>query len=377
MQVSNVSYWSDFKLLFWSCFYLPIILQNRASVVLPSSALVILFPYKTYIEYGRDFYLLYYWKLKINERNVTDSISVGRALTCSAGHNACFNVKIRIPLCKVSNVRIFVSFLVMVCGFLRAFRFLPSFHNWPPYNLTLSSQTHYILFHSVNGSLQYFYIYFIFLFFVFQFSRDNDWDFMPARFWVGMWTVLFILLIVIFNLSALVKYITRFTEESFATLIALIFIVEAFKKLFEIEKYSPVNFDPNGPIPTVCHCVHQNCTSDLISNTSYLYTSNYTCADYMDLDLSGLATNSCITQGGYYECGPKKYVGDVFFFSILLFLGTFSIAIALIDFKRTTVFPSMVSHWLLCLFEILPTYSTYLSNGLHWLTKRSSNSSAL
>ncbi|KAJ8313637.1 hypothetical protein KUTeg_008198 [Tegillarca granosa] len=56
--------------------------------------------------------------------------------------------------------------------------------------------------------------------------------------------------------------------------------------------------------------------------------------------LLGEATDQYM--GGFYDCGPKKYVGDVFFFSILLFLGTFSIAIALIDFKRTTVFPSMI-----------------------------------
>lgn len=35
-----------------------------------------------------------------------------------------------------------------------------------------------------------------------------------------------------FDLSALVRYITRFTEESFASLIAVIFIAEAFKKLW-------------------------------------------------------------------------------------------------------------------------------------------------
>jgi hypothetical protein len=77
---------------------------------------------------------------------------------------------------------------------------------------------------------------------------------MPARFWVGMWTVLFILIIVIFNLSACVKYITRFTEDSFATLIAIIFIVEAFKKLFEIGTNYPVNYHPGDPIPDICSC---------------------------------------------------------------------------------------------------------------------------
>ena len=40
-------------------------------------------------------------------------------------------------------------------------------------------------------------------------ARDNGWDFMPARVWIGLWTAGLILVIVIFNLSAAVKYITR------------------------------------------------------------------------------------------------------------------------------------------------------------------------
>lgn len=46
---------------------------------------------------------------------------------------------------------------------------------------------------------------------------------------------------VAFDLSALVRYITRFTEESFAALIALIFMVESFKKLAMIVDYYPVD----------------------------------------------------------------------------------------------------------------------------------------
>ena len=48
---------------------------------------------------------------------------------------------------------------------------------------------------------------------------------------------------VAFDLSALVRYITRFTEESFALLIALIFIVEAFKKLIHILDHYAVDLN--------------------------------------------------------------------------------------------------------------------------------------
>jgi hypothetical protein len=46
-------------------------------------------------------------------------------------------------------------------------------------------------------------------------KSKNEVDFMEFRLWVGLWTSLFLLLIVMFNLSFLVKYITRFTEGYF------------------------------------------------------------------------------------------------------------------------------------------------------------------
>jgi hypothetical protein len=46
-------------------------------------------------------------------------------------------------------------------------------------------------------------------------KSKNEVDFMEFRLWVGLWTSLFLLLVVMFNLSFLVKYITRFTEGYF------------------------------------------------------------------------------------------------------------------------------------------------------------------
>lgn len=43
-----------------------------------------------------------------------------------------------------------------------------------------------------------------------------------------------LLVIVAFDLSFLVRYITRFTEESFAVLISVIFIYEACSKTIEV-----------------------------------------------------------------------------------------------------------------------------------------------
>lgn len=46
------------------------------------------------------------------------------------------------------------------------------------------------------------------------------------RFWIGTWISIILIILVAVDASALVCYITRFTEENFATLIAFIFIIK-------------------------------------------------------------------------------------------------------------------------------------------------------
>ena len=67
---------------------------------------------------------------------------------------------------------------------------------------------------------------------------------------------------VAFDMSALVRYITRFTEESFALLIALIFIVEAFKKLVHILDHQAVDLHPlsHRYVNRTCYCQPENGT---------------------------------------------------------------------------------------------------------------------
>ncbi|GAB1610813.1 electroneutral sodium bicarbonate exchanger 1 [Argonauta hians] len=159
---------------------------------------------------------------------------------------------------------------------------------------------------------------------IYQFCQDNGWDFMPLRFWVGMWTVFILLIIVAFDLSALVKYITRFTEESFACLIAIIFIVEAFEKLASIgQKEAPMNLDPDRPIPSNCTCLYGNNTIALPhpANTTQ-------CA----------LLNGTTTEG----CHPPFYKDNVFLMCILLFLGTFIISMALKHFRSGSCFPTVI-----------------------------------
>jgi len=52
-------------------------------------------------------------------------------------------------------------------------------------------------------------------------------EFLPARVWQGLWTSLFTIILSLFDLCALMHYVTRFTEEIFSALISTIFIYEA------------------------------------------------------------------------------------------------------------------------------------------------------
>ena len=112
----------------------------------------------------------------------------------------------------------------------------------------------------VKGLCNWTQLYFVVIFFPFS---DFGLDYLGFRFYIGLWVMLILIIIVMFDLSALVRYITRFTEESFAALIALIFIVEAFKKLFHIMDHAAVNFHPHDPLDYTCDCQEPNSTSKL------------------------------------------------------------------------------------------------------------------
>jgi len=200
------------------------------------------------------------------------------------------------------------------------------------------------------------------------FYSDQGWDFLPLRAWVGLWSAFLLVLIVAFDLSALVKYITRFTEESFACLIAIIFIVEAFKKLFSITDKYPFNIHPDIPLDYNCSCYPPNYTIPDDNMTSYMGMSNETMmgysvisdmttavssniSEYMNAtDYSLISKDECKKEGGKLigsGCDTVVYHDNVFFLSILLFLGTFTVAWGLKEMKTGRFFPTIVSYDLL------------------------------
>ncbi|MCH2182569.1 MAG: sodium bicarbonate transporter family protein [Mariniblastus sp.] len=62
--------------------------------------------------------------------------------------------------------------------------------------------------------------------------KSFDIPFLPTYAWVGVWSGIMLIICAVTDLSYLMKYFTRFTDEIFAALVALIFIVEALKDVY-------------------------------------------------------------------------------------------------------------------------------------------------
>ena len=86
-----------------------------------------------------------------------------------------------------------------------------------------------------------------------KFYRSYEWNYLSFRFCIGLWVGIILIVCVATDASALVRYITRFTEENFALLIAVIFIKSAIEKLIVLGDEFPIN---KGD----CYCEPKNQT---------------------------------------------------------------------------------------------------------------------
>lgn len=166
---------------------------------------------------------------------------------------------------------------------------------------------------------------------VYKFCSKMQWSYLSFRLWIGLWIGLILLILVATDASAFVCYITRFTEENFATLIAFIFIYKAVENVVMIGKKYPINTNSIADHNPECYCFPPE---------NERFDSNST------IDWSNLDEDTCKIWNGTWSgdgCDNQSaYVPDVFLMSILLFLGTFSISTIFKDFKNQLFFPSKV-----------------------------------
>lgn len=166
---------------------------------------------------------------------------------------------------------------------------------------------------------------------LFDICKEYKLQYLSLRLWIGMWTSLILFLLVAFDASALVCYITRFTEENFATLISLIFIYKAIEKVLHIgDKYPMENSLPILNNNTDCSC-------DLSNSTTTLSIGNFNLVSAFKKECNNL-NGTLIGEA----CKTLDPVPDVFLFSIILFASTFAISVFLKDFRFTSFFPTKI-----------------------------------
>uniref|UniRef100_A0A8C2HE23 Anion exchange protein n=1 Tax=Cyprinus carpio TaxID=7962 RepID=A0A8C2HE23_CYPCA len=77
----------------------------------------------------------------------------------------------------------------------------------------------------------------------FSFCKDNNLEYLTGRVWIGFWLIIIVVVMVAFEGSFLVRFVSRFTQEIFSVLISLIFIYETFSKLVKIFQEHPLRQD--------------------------------------------------------------------------------------------------------------------------------------
>uniref|UniRef100_A0A8C5Q1C5 Anion exchange protein n=1 Tax=Leptobrachium leishanense TaxID=445787 RepID=A0A8C5Q1C5_9ANUR len=161
---------------------------------------------------------------------------------------------------------------------------------------------------------------------LFNFSKDYNLVYLEFRLWIGLWVAFYCLLLVATDASYLVKYFTRFTEESFCALISCIFIYDAIKKMVHLADQFPVNWQYriNDVTQYSCVCVFPDTGNDSSINATEFVTSN---SSYMELseilNWTHVTQSRCKDFNGRLEGNSCSYVPDVYFMSMLLFFGTF------------------------------------------------------
>ncbi|XP_071321631.1 electrogenic sodium bicarbonate cotransporter 4 isoform X2 [Trachinotus anak] len=179
---------------------------------------------------------------------------------------------------------------------------------------------------------------------LYEFCKNNNIDYMELRLWIGLHSCLQCFLLVVSDASYIIKYMTRFTEEGFSSLISFIFISDAIKKMVGSFKYYPINrgFKPDYITAYKCECIAPDQASVLGLNVSApLSDDNMTLLfNLTDLDWSQLSKKECVKYGGTLVGNSCKYVPDLALMSFILFFGTYSMTVSLKKFKFSRYFPT-------------------------------------
>uniref|UniRef100_A0A671QBK5 Anion exchange protein n=1 Tax=Sinocyclocheilus anshuiensis TaxID=1608454 RepID=A0A671QBK5_9TELE len=174
---------------------------------------------------------------------------------------------------------------------------------------------------------------------LYEFSKNNGIDYMELRLWIGMHSCVQCIFLVATDASYIIKYMTRFTEEGFSSLISFIFISDAIKKMVGAFKYYPINIDfkPDYVTAYKCECLAPDPT----------------------LDWTQLSKKECVKYGGSLVGKSCKYVPDLALMSFILFFGTYTMTVTLKKFKFSRYFPTKLRK-LISDFSIFMSIMTFV-----------------
>uniref|UniRef100_A0A8C4P4T3 Anion exchange protein n=1 Tax=Dromaius novaehollandiae TaxID=8790 RepID=A0A8C4P4T3_DRONO len=178
---------------------------------------------------------------------------------------------------------------------------------------------------------------------LFDFSKGNGIDYMEFRLWIGLHSALQCLILVATDASFIIKYITRFTEEGFSTLISFIFIYDAIKKMIGAFKYYPINsdFKPDYVTMYKCECVAPD-PGECEASPEPRRLKTPAEPVLGALDWTQLSKKECLKYGGSLVGKSCKFVPDLALMSFILFFGTYSMTLTLKKFKFSRYFPTKV-----------------------------------
>ncbi|KAL0963788.1 hypothetical protein UPYG_G00313590 [Umbra pygmaea] len=176
---------------------------------------------------------------------------------------------------------------------------------------------------------------------LYKFCKENGLSYLSLRTCIGLWTAILCLLLVATDASSLVCYITRFTEEAFASLICIIFIYEALEKLIHLGEHYPINMNNNLDKLTQYSCLCVEPPDPSNATLQYWEQNNITASEVY---WEALEVKDCIEKRGEFvgsACGPHgPYVPDVLFWSVVLFFSTVFMSAFLKEFKFSRYFPT-------------------------------------
>ncbi|NXN92607.1 S4A8 protein, partial [Rhinopomastus cyanomelas] len=178
---------------------------------------------------------------------------------------------------------------------------------------------------------------------LYKFCRDYGLSYLALRTCIGLWTAFLCVVLVATDASALVCYITRFTEEAFASLICIIFIYEALEKLGRLRDTYPVHMHGDLDLLTVYYC---RCEAPARPDNETLRAWQRRGLRASDVAWENLTVAECRSLHGEFRgpaCGPHgPYAPDVLFWCCILFCCTFILSSLLKKFKTSRYFPTRV-----------------------------------